>query len=84
MNVGVWQGDKYMNIPDRLYQILQFNDNLAFSILELVDRILDRVWIVRYFKVLRALASLERKGLIDSKHIGGRKYYIYRKGEQSK
>jgi len=71
-----------MNIPDRLYQILQFNDNLAFSILELVDRILDRVWIVRYFKVLHALASLERKGLIDSKHIGGRKYYIYKKPEK--
>ena len=67
-----------MNIQDRLYQILQFNDNLAFSILELVDRILDRLWVVRYFKVLCALARLERKGLIESKHIGGRKYFIFK------
>ena len=71
-----------MNIPDRIHQILQFNDNLAFSILELVDRITDRIWIVRYFKVLHALARLERKGLIESKHIGGRKYYIYKKPEK--
>ncbi|GAH58086.1 unnamed protein product [marine sediment metagenome] len=64
-----------MNIRDRIYQILQFNDNLAFSILELVDRITDQIWIVRYFKVIHALARLERKGLIESKHIGIRKYY---------
>lgn len=68
-----------MNIRDRIYQILQFNDNLAFSILELVDRIIDRIWVVRYFKVLCALARLEHLGLIESKHIGGRKYFIYRK-----
>ena len=68
-----------MNIRDRIYQILQFNDNLAFSILELIDRITNRIWIVRYFKVLHALASLERKGLIESKHIGGRKYYIFKR-----
>ena len=68
-----------MNIQDRLYQILEFNDNLAFSIIELVDRILDRMWVVRYFKVLHALARLERLGLIESKHIGGRKYYIYKR-----
>ena len=71
-----------MNIPDRIYQILQFNDNLAFSILELVDRTTDRMWVVRYFKVLCALARLERLGLIESKHIGGRKYYIYKKPEK--
>ena len=64
-----------MNIRDRIYQILQFNDNLAFSILELVDRIIGQIWIVRYFKVLYALARLERKGLVESKHLGSRKYY---------
>ncbi|MBA7478889.1 hypothetical protein ES707_14317 [subsurface metagenome] len=68
-----------MNIQDRLYQILEFNDNLAFSIIELVDRILDRMWVVRYFKVLCALARLEHLGLIESKHIGGRKYYIFKR-----
>ena len=68
-----------MNIRDRIYQILQFNDNLAFSILELVDRTTDRMWVVRYFKVLCALARLERLGLIESKHIGGRKYFIFKR-----
>jgi hypothetical protein len=68
-----------VNIEDRLYQILKFNDNLAFSIIELVDRILCRIWLIRYFKVLWALANLERKGLIESKRIGGKKYYTYRK-----
>jgi len=58
-----------MNIQDKLYQILQFNDNLAFSILELVDRILDRMWVVRYFKVLCALARLEHLGISPQDYV---------------
>lgn len=65
-----------MNIKDRIYQILQFNDDLAFSILELFDRVFGGLWIARYFKVLFALRHLERRGLIESKHIKGKKYYI--------
>ncbi len=57
---------------------VQFNDSLAFSIIELVDRITSHIWVVRYFKAIRALARLERKGLIESKHIGCRKYYRVR------
>lgn len=69
-----------MKIQNRIYQILQFNDNLAFSILELVDRITDHIWVIRYLKVLLALIRLEKKGLIESKHIGGKKYYTLKRG----
>ncbi len=66
-------------IKERILQILQFNDDLAFSILELFDRLYGEVWIIRYLKFLCALRSLEKKGLIESKHIGGKKYYIAKK-----
>ncbi len=59
----------------RVYQVLKFHSDLAFSILELVDRTFGKIWIYRYLKVLIALRDLEAKGLIESKHIGGKKYY---------
>lgn len=62
-------------VKERIYQLLTFNHDLAFSILELVDRTFGRVWICRWIKVLIALRDLERKGLIESKQIGGKKYY---------
>ena len=68
-----------MDIKGRVYQILQFNDDLAFSILELFDRLVGGVWIVRYIKTLFALRNLEKKGLIESKHISGKKYYSAKK-----
>jgi hypothetical protein len=60
-----------MDIQHRIHQILQFNDTLAYSILELVDRF---PWPM-YFRVIWSLHRLESKGLIKSKHIGLKKYY---------
>ncbi len=65
-----------VKIRERMLQILQFNDDLAFTILELFDRLGGGFWIIRYLKMLCALRNLEKKGLIESKHIGEKKYYI--------
>ena len=70
-----------MKLEDRIIQILGFNDNLAFSILELVDRIGGKFYFIRYIKILWALTKLQRKGLIVGKRIGLRIYYAYSKGE---
>lgn len=64
-----------MKIEDRIYQILQFNDNLTFSILGLEDRIGDKFSFIRYMKILWAVTKLQRKGLIVGKRIGLRIYY---------
>lgn len=66
-------------MKERIYQILRFNDDLAFSILELMDRTFGGRWIYRYIKLLCALRSLEKRGLIESRHIGKRKYYQIKK-----
>ncbi len=70
-------------IKERIFQILQFNGDLAFSILELFDRCAGEAWIVRYFKVLFALRNLEKRGLVESKHIGLKKYYIAKSSKHS-
>jgi len=68
-----------MKVRDRIYQVLRFNDDLAFSILELLDRTFGGTWICRHIKLLIALRRLEHKGLIESKHIAGKKYYRAKK-----
>ncbi len=67
-----------MKIKDRIYQVLLFNDNLAFSFWEVFERLTSKFWLVKYFRLLRALTDLEKRGLIESKHIGKRKYYQIR------
>ena len=66
-----------MKLEDRITQILGFNENLAFSILELVDRIGDKFSFIQYMKILWALTKLQRKGLIVGKRKGLRIYYAY-------
>jgi len=68
-----------MRVGDKIWQVLYFNDDLAFSILELLDRVCGGWRIVRYFKVLRSLRVLEKRGYVESRHIGWRKYYSLRK-----
>jgi len=63
-------------IRERIHQILLLNDNLAFSFWELFDKLTDKIWVVRYLKLAWALSILERKGLVEAKHIGGKKYYL--------
>ena len=65
-----------MNIEARLLQVLEFNENLAFSLLELVDKAGGRFYPYRYLKTMWALSRLTRKGLVESKRIGLRRYYI--------
>lgn len=67
-----------MKVRDRISLILLFNDNLAFSFWELFGKVTG-LFVPRYLKVLWALSSLERKGLIKSKRIGFKKYYIINK-----
>ena len=64
-----------MNIEARLLQVLEFNENLVFSLLELVDRAGVRYYPYRYLKTIWALSRLTRKGLVESKRIGLRRYY---------
>lgn len=71
-----------MKVADRVYQILAFNDNLAYSILELLGLVTDKIWLVKYFKLLWALSRLERKGFIVSRHIGGQKYFMLKRKEE--
>ncbi|GAI94269.1 hypothetical protein ES707_01094 [subsurface metagenome] len=70
-----------VKLEDRITQILGFNENLAFSILELVDRIEGKFYFIRYMKILWAVTKLQRKGLIVGKRIGLRIYYACNKGE---
>ena len=64
-----------MNIEARLHQVLESNNNLAISLLELVDMAGIQFYPYRYLKTMWALASLSRKGLVESKRIGFRRYY---------
>ncbi len=73
-----------MNKADKiLKEFLFWNDNLAYSFLELFEifktrigyhiPILGQIWM--WIEFNRSLFRLERANLIESKHIGNRKYY---------
>ncbi len=64
-----------MNIEDRIKQLLGFNENLAFSLLEIVGKFP----LPRFLKVMWALSRLERAGKIESKRIGFSKYFRIKK-----
>jgi len=63
-------------LEDRIRTFLLLNENLAFSLLELVGRFVGRFRLVQALQLLWSLSRLERKGLIKSKVIGGKKFYI--------
>jgi hypothetical protein len=58
-------------MKERLEQILAFNGNLAYSLLELAGKFPMPM----YFKVMWSLAQLERAGKVESRRIGLKKYY---------
>ena len=64
-----------MKVKERLELILGFNENLAYSLLELVSKF---PW-PTYLRVMWALARLEKAGKVESKRIGFRKYYTIKK-----
>lgn len=66
---------KSMVMEERIKQILSFNENLAFSLLEIVGKFP----FPKLLKVMWSLARLERAGLIESKRIGFKKYFHVKK-----
>ncbi len=71
--------NKSPDVEKRLDIILGFNENLAFSLLELAAKFPAP----KLVKVLCALVRLERKGKVESKRIGATKYYSIKKTKHS-
>lgn len=74
-------------VTQSLKAFFSYHDDLAYSILELYEILQERVGKIfpplAWYRLVRSLHRLEKAGLIASKHIGNRKFFISKKALQS-